>query len=162
MLPCVQPPACTGAGPSVTDAVEVAMLHTGAVLLATVLVLPGLRLCLASGSSATPASVSSSLDDKFVAAGAPRRSGCGRETYVPGQTVTETMEDQGLTRSFNLLLPVDYDFDARTPLVVYFHGWGGSGNLNWISECQFLCLGFGCKSSKGCGREAAERRSSVG
>jgi polyhydroxybutyrate depolymerase len=67
-----------------------------------------------------------------AAAATVSKTGCGREQWVPGETTSEELEDQGRTRQFQLHVPSGYDFDERTPVVLYFHGWGGSGNVNWV------------------------------
>ena len=43
-----------------------------------------------------------------------------------GSLKTETIQDQGLTRTYYLYLPNDLPADA--PLVFILHGYGGSAN----------------------------------
>ena len=43
-----------------------------------------------------------------------------------GSLKTETIEDQGVTRSYYVYLPTDLPADA--PLVFILHGYGGSAN----------------------------------
>ena len=56
-----------------------------------------------------------------------------------------TIPDQGRTRQFQLLVPSNYDVNEPTPVVLYFHGWGGNGNLNWMASTansgNFIAVG---------------------
>jgi hypothetical protein len=71
--------------------------------------------------------------------------GCGDTRWQPGQTTAETLDNQGRTRQFQLHVPVGYDPEALTPVVLYFHGWGGQGNLNWLrgtaDDATFIAVG---------------------
>ena len=61
----------------------------------------------------------------------PGGAGCGSSEYAPGQTVNLRLESGGWNREFQMHVPAGYDEDAPTPVVLYFHGWGGSGSVIW-------------------------------
>ena len=61
----------------------------------------------------------------------PGSAGCGSSEYAPGQTVNLRLESGGWNREFQMHVPAGYDEDAPTPVVLYFHGWGGSGSVSW-------------------------------
>lgn len=75
----------------------------------------------------------------------PAHTGCGSTRWIPGSTVSETITDQGRERVFNVFVPNGYEPDTRTPIVLYFHGWGGNGNLNWMTNeansATFIAVG---------------------
>lgn len=60
----------------------------------------------------------------------PRRSpGCGTSP-LPGGTSAQTLASGGRDRHFQVHVPAAYDPDDLTPVVLRFHGWGGSGSVN--------------------------------
>ena len=67
-----------------------------------------------------------------------KSEGCGLEPpYVPtgpNDALSVTFEVDGLQRTFLLHLPLNYDINRPTPLVVSFHGWSMSAqsNLEWM------------------------------
>jgi poly(3-hydroxybutyrate) depolymerase len=67
------------------------------------------------------------------AAAEERPGGCGT-TPLPGGTSSQTLAFGGRDREFQVRVPAQYDPAALTPLVLYFHGWGGSGNVGWMSS----------------------------
>jgi len=72
-------------------------------------------------------------------------SGCGLEPppgLHPGRStdIKVVVQDPGIgevERSFRLYLPSSYDINVPLPLVVDFHGWGGSG-LDQELDSQFV------------------------
>ena len=55
----------------------------------------------------------------------PVAGGCDAKGWTSG---TYTMDFEGLTRTFRVLVPRSYDSSTPTPLITYFHGWGGNEN----------------------------------
>lgn len=47
---------------------------------------------------------------------------------VPPASGTYTLDDQGVTRTYQLFVPSSLSTDAPAPLVAVFHGWGGDEN----------------------------------
>lgn len=53
--------------------------------------------------------------------------GCGRSNSLPrGKSTDLTMTVDGYTRSYRVHVPSGYDPNEPAPLVVSFHGWGGT------------------------------------
>ena len=55
----------------------------------------------------------------------PATDGCGAKGWNSG---TYTMDFNSITRTFRVHVPRGYDSSTPTPLVTYFHGWGGNEN----------------------------------
>ena len=55
----------------------------------------------------------------------PDPTGCGAETYTSGNY---ELEHGGLTRTFRVFVPDSHSDTTPAPLVLAFHGWGGSVN----------------------------------
>jgi dipeptidyl aminopeptidase/acylaminoacyl peptidase len=55
-----------------------------------------------------------------------RSTGCGTSQDFAGQTKSFTMNSSGGQRDYLLYLPVDYDAEKEQPLLVAYHGAGGS------------------------------------
>jgi len=68
----------------------------------------------------TPATGGSGLDDTATTTGS---SGCGSPAPASGLV---RFDHDGVERTYALQVPEDYDADVPTPLVLAFHGWGGS------------------------------------
>ena len=68
----------------------------------------------------------------FVLSHAQQRPvGCG-SSPLPGGTSAQTLEFGGRVREFQLHVPERYDPEELTAVVLYFHGWGGSGTVGWM------------------------------
>lgn len=78
------------------------------------------------------AGATASVLGSALALGDDRRpSGCGTSP-LPSGTSAQTLEFGGRVREFSVHVPERYDPDELTPLVLSFHGWGGSGNVAWL------------------------------
>jgi poly(3-hydroxybutyrate) depolymerase len=66
--------------------------------------------------------------------------GCDAETFT---TDSYEMTHEGLSRKFRVFVPSSHDPSTPAPLVLYFHGWGGSqnefvGNADVQAEAEAL------------------------
>lgn len=87
------------------------------------------QLPKATPTSSAPAVATASPNPPTSTALVPSgSSGCGDAPSVatPGTTVLQTLHAGQLSRSFRLRLPRGYQRDVPTPLVLAFHGHGGS------------------------------------
>ncbi|WP_376796002.1 alpha/beta hydrolase family esterase [Thermogemmatispora sp.] len=97
----------------------------------------GLLLVLLSGcrmsnsslsqSGASPQSTGSGQTTAQPMGPGQRSAGCGQPTTVRGTTLVGTLVSGGVTRSYRLHLPPDYQPDQPLPLVLNFHGHGSNG-----------------------------------
>ena len=56
---------------------------------------------------------------------APPTTPAGCPTNPPLASGLHTLDDQGITRTFELFVPSSVPADAPKPLILVFHGWGG-------------------------------------
>eukprot|EP01052_Picozoa_sp_SAG31_P028686 SAG31_NODE_2790_length_5089_cov_1.785772_3_plen_226_part_00 len=57
-------------------------------------------------------------------------SGCGAEPPAnPGAIAHVAVNFGGSIRTLHIIVPTTYNHTDRTPVVIGFHGWGGSGRL---------------------------------
>ena len=61
-------------------------------------------------------------------------SGCGSNAWSAGATTTVDFAFDGTTYEHTVRTPAGYDPAVPAPLLLYFHGWGGSG-----SDCSDYC-----------------------
>lgn len=82
----------------------------------------------------------SSVDDAFSATTEDAASGaaCGAasSTYPAGETTITTLAHDGLDRGVRVHVPPGYDGSASVPLVLVFHGGGGSGEQIELRSSQ--------------------------
>lgn len=66
-------------------------------------------------------------------------SGCGGDNDTPyklNKLYEESIDSNGTTRSYYINLPENYDGDTAAPLILSFHGYGGSA-IGQVSTDQF-------------------------
>jgi polyhydroxybutyrate depolymerase len=77
--------------------------------------------------SDAPGDDASDLDAPISGDGIPSAGCSATTTLTPGATTELTVMHDGLERTFRVHLPTGYDGSAPAPLVLMFHGGGGSG-----------------------------------
>lgn len=102
---------------------------------------PSIDVPLDSANDA-PVTDTSGLDAPLVGDGVPSAGCSGTTTLTAGATTALTLMHGGLPRTFRVHVPTGYDGSAPAPLVLMFHGGGGSGrqfeerssNMNPIAD----------------------------
>lgn len=65
----------------------------------------------------------------LLTAGQAQTSGCGKEHDFIGETETFSIKSSGGDRSFNVHLPANYNPDDSRPLLLAYHGKGGTSKV---------------------------------
>lgn len=91
--------------------------------------LPAFALVLVACPTPSPATDSGTPDVPTASGDATTDapSACGTSTYPAGDTAGMLVHD-GVTRTFTVHVPPGYDGSAPTPVVLMFHGGGGSAD----------------------------------